>query len=33
MSEKSKSNWSFFFKLVSYIATAVASFLTGGAVC
>lgn len=29
MSEKSKKNWSFFFKIVSYVATAIASFFGG----
>lgn len=29
MSEKSKQNWSFFFKVLSYVATAIAGFFTG----
>lgn len=31
MSEKSKSNWSFFFKVLAYVATAVAGFFGGSA--
>lgn len=29
MSQKSKQNWSFFFKVVSYVATAIAGFFSG----
>lgn len=29
MSEKSDKNWSFFFKVLSYVATAIASFFSG----
>lgn len=29
MSEKSDKNWSLFFKILAYVATAVASFFTG----
>ncbi len=29
MSEKSDKNWNLFFKILAYVATAVASFFTG----
>lgn len=29
MSEKSDKNWSLFFKILAYVATAVCSFFTG----
>lgn len=29
MSEKSKTNWSFALKVISYVITAIAGFLTG----
>lgn len=32
MSEKSDKNWSFFFKVLSYVATAIASFFGGSSI-